>query len=442
MILHQRHYLTFMLYGAISLSSAQEKDLSLDECVQQALEKNGAVLMADADVELSYRKRDEITAKLYPQLSAGADYRYYTDLPYQLMPAAVFGGPPGVYKEAQFGVPHVLNSSIQGTMPLYNQTLLSGRSTAKIGTELMEVQSRKTKESVVIDVSNIYFNAQIAANQIMYLQGNIKNLDQIIATTTLLQQNNMARSTDVDKLKLQKSILNTQLTSAETNYRQLIGTLKYLIGLEQDDTLNIQTRISNEMPGDSGDSNSSTDIVIARKMREMVQSEIDGIDAGRYPSLALYGLYGSNGYATTGEKSFQKFFPVSFIGVQLSIPIFDGGTISAKAEQKRLELHKTEIKEKLAIDKNDMDRLNTQNQLRSQRKTITMQEENVLLAEKLYEQTMRQFKEGVVGIVDVLQAESAVRDAQTNYLTALVKMKMIDLEWKYATGNLLERKRQ
>ena len=133
---------------------------------------------------------------------------------------------------------------------------------------------------------------------------------------------------------------------------------------------------------------------------------------------------------------------MSFIGLQLSIPIFDGGTISAKAEQKRLELHKTEIKEKLAIDKNVMDRMNTQNQIRSQRKTIAMQEENVLLAEKLYEQTMRQFSEGIVGIVDVLQAESAVRDAQTNYLTALVKMKMIDLEWKYATGNLLERKKQ
>ena len=442
MILNQRHYLTFMLFGAISLSLAQEQDLSLDDCVRQALEKNGAVLMADADVELSYSKSDEITAKLLPQLSAGADYRYYTDLPYQLMPAAVFGGPSGVYKEAQFGVPHVLNSSIQGTMPLYNHTLWSGRSTAKIGTELMEVQSRKTRESVVIDVSNMYFNAQIAANQIMYLQGNIKNLDQLIVTTTLLQQNNMARSTDIDKLNLQKSILNTQLTSVETNYRQLIGTLKYLIGLAQSDTLTIQTRISREVTGEPVEINSTTDILIARKMRELVESEIDGIVAGRYPSLAFYGLYGSNGYATTGDKAFQKFFPVSFIGVQLSIPIFDGGTISAKAEQKRLELHKTEIKEKLAIDKNVMDRMNTQNQIRSQRKTIAMQEENVLLAEKLYEQTMRQFSEGIVGIVDVLQAESAVRDAQTNYLTALVKMKMIDLEWKYATGNLLERKKQ
>jgi outer membrane protein TolC len=163
---------------------------------------------------------------------------------------------------------------------------------------------------------------------------------------------------------------------------------------------------------------------------------MDGIYAGRYPTLAVYGLYGTNGYATTGDKSFQKFFPVSFIGIQLSIPLFDGGTISSKVDQKTLELQKAALKEKLSVEKNGMDKINIQNQFLAHRKTVAMQEENIFLAERLYAQTQLQFKEGVASITDVLQADSALRDAQTNYLTAMAKFRITELEWKKVTGNL------
>ena len=352
------------------------------------------------------------------------------------MPLSVFGGPVGTYKEAQFGVPHVLNGNIQGNMPIYNQTILSGRTTANIGTELAEYQYKKTREDVVLDVSNVYYNAQIVANQIAFLQGNINNLDQLIATTTLLVQNQLAKQTDADKLKLQKSILGAQVTTAEASYQQIIGILKFQLGISQSDSIKIQMRTSTETTLTTDDSNISTDILITQKLQQLLHSEMDGIYAGRYPTLAVYGLYGTNGYATTGDKSFQKFFPVSFIGIQLSIPLFDGGTISSKVDQKTLELQKAALKEKLSVEKNGMDKINIQNQFLAHRKTVAMQEENIFLAERLYAQTQLQFKEGVASITDVLQADSALRDAQTNYLTAMAKFRITELEWKKVTGNL------
>lgn len=432
----KRYSIFVVLFFMATFSNAQQKEVSLQECVVQAMHNNSNILIANTDVELAQRKREEITAKLLPQFSVSADYRYYNELPTQLMPASAFGGPVGTYKEAQFGVPHVLNGNIQGNMPIYNQTILSGRTTAKIGTELAEIQYKKTREDVVLDVSNVYYNAQIAANQITFLHGNIKNLEQLIATTTLLYQNQMAKQSDVDKVKLQKSILDAQVSTAEVNYQLLLSVLKYQMGLSQNDSITIQMRPSSELLLNGNEANIATDLLMTQKLQQLLNSEINGIYAGRYPTLAVYGLYGTNGYATTGDKSFEKYFPMSFVGIQLSIPLFDGGTISSKVDQKTLELQKAELKGKMLVEKNVMDKKNTQNLLAVHKKSVAMQEENIHLAEKLYTQTQLQFNEGVANITDVLQADSALRDAQTNYLTALAKFRMTELEWKKVTGNL------
>ncbi len=432
----KRHTIFVFLFFTATFLFAQQKELSLQECVEQAVQNNTNILIANSDVEMASRKREEITAKLLPQLSLSADYRYYNELPTQLIPASMFGGPVGVYKETQFGVPHVLNGNIQGNMPIYNQTILSGRTTAKIGTELAEIQYKKMREDVILDVSNVYYNAQIAANQIIFLHGNINNLEQLIATTTLLYQNQMAKQSDADKLKLQKSILDAQVSTAEANYQQLLSVLKYQMGLSQNDSITIQMHPSSELLLIGNKTNIATDLLVMQKLQQLLNSEIDGIYAGRYPTLAVYGLYGTNDYATTGDKSFEKYFPISFVGIQLSIPLFDGGTISSKVDQKTLELQKAGLKEKMLIEKNMMDKKNTQNQLAAHKKSVAMQEENILLAEKLYTQTLLQFKEGVASITDVLQGDSALRDAQTNYLTALAKFRMTELEWIKVTGNL------
>ena len=63
----------------------------------------------------------------------------------------------------------------------------------------------------------------------------------------------------------------------------------------------------------------------------------------------------------------------------------------------------------------------------------------VALAEKVYTQTQLQFKEGTVDITDVVQAENSLRDAQNNYLTTLVNLRTAELDWKKATGSLVNR---
>ncbi|MDP3645124.1 MAG: TolC family protein [Bacteroidota bacterium] len=134
---------------------------SLEQCIDTALQYNRNIKLSQQDVFLANEKNKEIKGNLFPKLNGMTDYRYYTDLPYQLMPAAAFGGPEGTYKEVQFGVPQSLNANLQLTVPIYNPTAFGAIMTTRIASELSEIQKIKTNEDVVLEVSNAYYNAQM-----------------------------------------------------------------------------------------------------------------------------------------------------------------------------------------------------------------------------------------------------------------------------------------
>ena len=88
--------------------NTQAQTLTLEQCIDSALLNNRNIRISQQDIILAGEKNKEVKSNLLPKLNGMADYRYYTDLPYQLMPASAFGGPAGTYKEVQFGVPQNL----------------------------------------------------------------------------------------------------------------------------------------------------------------------------------------------------------------------------------------------------------------------------------------------------------------------------------------------
>ena len=51
--------------------------------------------------------------------------------------------------------------------------------------------------------------------------------------------------------------------------------------------------------------------------------------------------------------------------------------------------------------------------------------------------TILQNKQGVANITDLLMADNALREAQQNYIVALVNLRKAELEYKRVTGNLI-----
>lgn len=127
---------------------------------------------------------------------------------------------------------------------------------------------------------------------------------------------------------------------------------------------------------------------------------------------------------------------MSFVGVQFNYPLFNGTVTLRKINQKKLELKNTELQEANAIALNTMQVQNATLQRDVATQTLNVSEKQILLAQNIYTQALLQQQQGVATLTDVLLADTALREAQQNYLSAIIDYAKADVELKKVTGNI------
>jgi OMF family outer membrane factor len=179
------------------------------------------------------------------------------------------------------------------------------------------------------------------------------------------------------------------------------------------------------------------DVRLANMQFRILASELKTLKNSRLPSLALYGTYGTNGYAYTEKPNeFLDFHPIGFAGLQLSIPLFNGTTTQKKIKQKKIEMQNSELQVSLLSEQNDMQVLNASQKRIVAQSSVETISQQIELAKSVYNQTVLQQKQGIANLSDVLIADNTLREAQQNYLTAVIDYLRADLELKKLTGNI------
>jgi outer membrane protein TolC len=433
-------FIIFISLTMYSLAQAQTP-MSLQQCIDKALQENLNVKSARYDIDLTKDKISEVKAGLFPQINASANYQYNTQIATQLAPAAAFGGRAGEFRALQFGVPTTTTIGANLNQALFNAQIFIALKAAKTANELTELQLLKSQEDVVYNVSATYYNAQSLAQQIELLKKNLASMLKLTETTNLLYQNQLAKKTDVERLEINRANLETQIENLENTYSQLISLLKFLINTPQETPLTIQTDVQTDLNAllqEAGNVEQRTEFKLLQVQKTLNGFEQKQISSGYFPIVSLVGQYARQGFAKSGELSYTS-FPVSYVGVQLQMNLFDGFNKMYKMRQKRIELQKIDNQVALFRENTNREMNNARNTLKVNLKTLTFQQSNMNLAQKVYEQTQLQFKEGIVGITDVLNSENALKEAQTNYLTALVKVRIAELELKKVNGTLISK---
>ena len=430
--------LSILLITGFNAAQAQEV-WTLKTCLDTAQAYNKTLQINRNNIELSEEREKEAKANMNPKLAVNADYKYFINLPHQLLPLSTFNAsaPEGQFKEAQFGVPHNINANLQFTMPLINPQIKAGIQNSKLASELTQLQYQKTEEQVLFDITTLYYNAQIIKHQLNFLDSNLINSQKLLKNLQLLHDQKMAKGTDVNKVKLQADQLTTQRENVNNKYIQILNALKLNMGIGIENNLTVETdiRFKTDLEYASKD---ILDLKIIRTQNKLLSAELNTLNKSRYaPTLSLIASYGASGFGyDKSPNGFLKFFPVGFAGVQFTYPLFNGSVTTKKINQKKLELNNNELQSQIVSDKNEMEIENANRQRVVAEKTISTTEAQIELAQTIYDQTLLQQKLGTASLTDILLADNALREAQQNYLSAIVDYLKADLDLKKLTGNL------
>lgn len=416
--------------------TGQAQTWSLKQCIDTAQVYNKTLQISRNNIALGVERNQEAKASLIPKVNLNADYKYFMDLPYQLMPQSAFGGPEGQFKETQFGVPHNISTSIQVAMPLYNPLVYGAIKTTKVAAELNELQYKKTEEQVFFETSNLYYNAQILVHQQEFIESNLVNTTKLLENLQLLHSQLMIKRSDVTKVELQKEQLLTQRELIVTNYEQVMNALKFSMGIPFQQNIQIESKIQNKASNEY--TNSLTiDLQIANTQNLVLTSELNTLQNSRLPSVSLFGSYGQTGFGYDEKPNdFLKFFPTSFAGLQVSVPLFNGTVTKRKINQKKIEIQNSQLQIEVVTEQNIMLIENAMRKRMVSQQSIENTSSQINLARTVYDEMVLQQKEGTATLTDILMADNALREAQQSYLSAVVEYLKADLELKKFTGNI------
>lgn len=430
-------FLGFFLIGFYLRMPAQV--WTMQRFIDSALVNNKNLQMGRNNLEIGKQREKEAKANLIPKIAVNADYKYFSNLPYQLMPLSTFNpvAPEGQFKEAQFGVPHIINANIQLAMPLYNPQIYGAIRTAQIASELTQLNYQKTEEQISFEITNLYYNAQILHHQLSFVDSNLINAQRLLLNMQKLNEQLLAKGTDVSKVKLQVTQLMNLKESTQNKYEQVLNVLKFTSGLSIENNIQIDPTIQFQKI-DEYQTSATLDIRISKTQKLVLESELRTLNRSMFfPSIQLFGTYGTNGFGYTGQpERFLNFYPIGFAGVQLSYSLFNGTVTQRKINQKRIELQNSNLNNDLTSDQNTFMIKNAKLQKNVAKKSVETSSEQIELAKEIYEQTILQKKEETASLTDILLADNALREAQQTYLNAVIEYLKADIDLKKLTGNI------
>lgn len=435
--IHPQRQLIIIILILVITNRSFSQEWTLQQCIDTALVYNKNLQISANNQAIGEQKLKEAKSNLFPKINVAGEYKYFVELPYQIMPMSAFGGPEGQYKEIQFGVPHNINASLQAFIPLYNPLLTGGIRNAGIASEIAELQYKKTEEQIFFEISNLYFNAQILQHQLEFIEGNITNTSRLLENLKLLREKLMVKGTDVSKVELQQEQLITQRQLLMSNIEQVTNVLKFSMGLSNKENIEVATEIRYDRVNEY-----SRGVTIDEHLTDMhnlfLKSELKTLKSSYLPTLTAYGTYAETGFGYSEQPNeFLTFHPTSFVGLQLSFPLFNGTVTTRKINQKKLEIKNNELQKDLVTEQNNMLVENAQRQRKIAQENIANTLLQINLANRIYEQVLLQQKEGTAALTEVLMADNALREAQQNNLSAIVEYLKADLELKKLTGNIL-----
>ena len=134
-------------------------------------------------------------------------------------------------------------------------------------------------------------------------------------------------------------------------------------------------------------------------------------------------------------KEWFKFYTV---GLQFNLPIFTGGQTYAKIQQSSLNIEKIEEDIKKAENGINMQVSNAAHKYNNAYENTKINKMNINLAQKVYNVTMLEFNEGVTTSATLIDSETKLREAQTNFINSLLELYIAKLDLERAKGTLTD----
>jgi outer membrane protein TolC len=348
------------------------------------------------------------------------------------------------------------NAGLTINQLLFSSSYLVGLKAADTYKELAYKNETQTQIQVVENVTKAYYSVLVNNERITLFDNNIARVDSLLRTTTALNKNGFAEEIDVDRIRVTLNNLKSERLKFLNLQNLSISLLKFQMNYPMENPLQIEGDLSSLKVNDQifseynqdWDYKNRIEYKVLETQRRLQELDIKNKYAASMPKLEGFFSYGYSTQsadiaglfktesAVPSTESFgpDKWYSYSSFGLTLSIPLFSGLQRTYQVQQSKLELLKTQ--NNFTSLKQNIDLSIQQNSVTYQNslETLKSQSENMELAEKVARVTKIKYEQGVGSNIEVIEAESSLREAQVNFYNALFDalIAKVDLDKAFA----------
>lgn len=425
---------------------AQKKELSIQEALTMARQGNKTLQIQILEEKRATEQIRESKGRLLPDISAGVAYSYYFDRQNIFLPGS-FAGTNKAVQEVAVGGRNAFNGLVSLYQPVMDLGLHRLTEASRINEKIQTEKTEDLKSRIALGVSTRYLGILMMRRQLTLLEQSYeRNLRALKDSRALLAQ---GKGLKADTLRSYIAVENirSSVSYLKNNIEVSGMELKRLIGLEDTRELELTDQLESEIKTDRTDFlNVSEALEIAEINRNdlsvqelviaMQQQKLYATKAELLPKIALIGQYQIQAQADNLKFNNYAWPRTSFLGLQISVPIFNGGQsksrinqarILTQQEQVRLNDLKDEIKTTLASIISKWKEATSQ---------LEIQVTTVQSAELNHQMTEDRFKNGLGSRLELTDAELALTQAKINYLQAVYNLRILHTELQHALGVL------
>lgn len=419
---------------------------SLKEVLKVGLENSYDLKKTRLDEDAAAYQRKEIIGSGLPQVKAYGNYNNFLNVTPMGIPGGVLNpeSSPNDIDVIQFGVPQSLQAGVQLNQLIFSQSYLVGLKAARTSEEFYLLLSQMSEEDILYDLAMNYYNIIDLELQRETVDANMDRLVNLERILRAQVENDLAKKVDYNRVKVNMTTLQASKDDLEIGISQSKNYLKLLMGIPMDTPLELEEQdfdldLSQALPQDlNTDLQNRIDLRVLNKQQDLYGLDIQNIRSGYYPTLIGFADVNYNTFSNdfTFLSESKPWYRGALIGLKLEIPIFDGFQKKnrvAQAKVRSWQLDQDIIKANQAAV---MQHQNAMKKLTSSIGSAKAQEENLQLAEDVYAQTELLYKEGLSRLTDLLEAETALREARTAFNNQLINVKTAQVDLYKSTGDI------
>lgn len=446
-------------YGMKAQESGETLKLSLEESIAFAMKHQVKMKNALLDQKSSDARNREVTGLALPNLKAKGGINYAPVVAGFLVPNFTKFGVQQ-YVDANYWnqtamanqSDNFLNFALQPkftttataelTQILFDPSVMVALQARRKLEELAQLTVEMTEQELKAIITKTYYDVLIAEKRRELVDKNVERIGELESEIRKTYEVGFVEKVEVDRITVTLNNLKTQ----QTTVRQMVDIaymgLKFQMGMDVNQPIDLTDELNDkgldvELLEHPFDYNNRVEYKMLKTSDKLLAYDLKRYKLGGLPTLAAFGNYGYTLY--NNAKLFDKSEPWqdnAMVGVQLTVPLFDGFQRRNKMKQARYAYEKN--KNEMANLKNglELEKENARITLRANISNLENQNQNMKLAEEVYNISKTKYKEGVGSSLEVMDAETALKEAQTNYFNALYEASTARVSLLKALGEL------